>query len=154
MGGAIELLVEYPDQRKILLDSPDFIRPSVDEFLRMTSPVQNLARTTTRDVQIHETVIPEGQKVMLVYGAANRDEREFGDTSEVLDVRRQFKKMLSLGYGPHHCLGAAVARTIAWVTLECILSRFPNFTVNAAEGRFAPGSFVRRYEYLPFMATP
>ncbi len=154
LGGGVELLGECPDQRKALLDDPDLIRSSVDELLRMTSPVQNLARTTTRDVQIHDTVIPKGKKVMLVYGSANRDEREFGDSSEVLDVRREFKKMLSLGYGPHHCLGAAVARTMAWVTLECILSRFPNFTVNAAEGRFAPGSFVRRYEYLPFVATP
>ena len=116
----------------------------------MTSPVQNLARTTTRDVRIHDTVIPEGHKAILLYGSANRDEREFGPNSGVLNVRREFKKMLSLGYGPHHCLGAAAARTMAWTTLECILSRFPNFSVNADAGRFAPGSFVRRYEYLPF----
>ena len=154
LGGSVELLTEYPDQRKVLLDNPDLIRSSVDELLRMTSPVQNLARTTTRTVQIHNTVIPKGQKVMLVYGSANRDEREFGRDAEVLDVRREFKKMLSLGYGPHHCLGAAVARTMAWVTLECILSRFPNFSVSAEEGRFATGSFVRRYEYLPFVANP
>ncbi len=153
LSGAAELLTEYPDQRKILIENPDLIRPSVDELLRLTSPVQNLARTTTRDVQVHNTVIPEGQKVMLVYGSANRDEREFGNEAEILDVRRGFKKMLSLGYGPHHCLGAAVARTMAWTALECILMRFPNFSVNAEEGRFAPGSFVRRYEYLPFVAT-
>ena len=153
LSGAAELLTEYPDQRQILIENPDLIRPSVDELLRLTSPVQNLARTTTRDVQVHNTVIPEGQKVMLVYGSANRDEREFGNEAEILDVRRGFKKMLSLGYGPHHCLGAAVARTMAWTALECILMRFPNFSVNAEEGRFAPGSFVRRYEYLPFVAT-
>ncbi len=150
LGGAAELFTEYPAQRQILLDHPELVRLSVDELLRMTSPVQNLARTTTRDVRIHDTVIPEGRKVMLLYGSANRDEREFGPNSGVLDVRREFKKMLSLGYGPHHCLGAAAARTMAWITLECILSRFPNFSVNAAAGRFAPGSFVRRYEYLPF----
>ena len=154
LGGAVELLTQYPDQRQELVKNPDLIRSSVDELLRMTSPVQNLARTTTIDVQIHNTVIPKGQKVMLVYASANRDEREFGRNAKVLDVRREFKKMLSLGYGPHHCLGAAVARTMAWVALECILSRFPSFSVNAEEGRFAPGSFVRRYEYLPFVATP
>ena len=153
LSGAVELLTEYPDQRQVLIENPDLIRPSVDELLRLTSPVQNLARTTTCNVQVHNTVIPEGQKVMLVYGSANRDEREFGNDAEILDVRREFKKMLSLGYGPHHCLGAAVARTMAWTALECILMRFPNFSVNAEEGRFAPGSFVRRYEYLPFMAS-
>jgi len=153
LSGAVELLTEYPDQRQVLIENPDLIRPSVDELLRLTSPVQNLARTTTCNVQVHNTVIPEGQKVMLVYGSANRDEREFGYDAEILDVRREFKKMLSLGYGPHHCLGAAVARTMAWTALECILMRFPNFSVNAEEGRFAPGSFVRRYEYLPFMAS-
>jgi len=153
LSGAVELLTEYPDQRQVLIENPDLIRPSVDELLRLTSPVQNLARTTTCNVQVHNTVIPEGQKVMLVYGSANRDEREFGYDAEILDVRREFKKMLSLGYGPHHCLGAAVARTMAWTALECILMRFPNFSVNAEEGRFAPGSYVRRYEYLPFMAS-
>ena len=150
LGGATELLTEDPAQRQILLDHPELVRLSVDELLRMTSPVQNLARTTTRDVRIHDTVIPEGHKAILLYGSANRDEREFGPNSGVLNVRREFKKMLSLGYGPHHCLGAAAARTMAWTTLECILSRFPNFSVNADAGRFAPGSFVRRYEYLPF----
>ena len=87
--------------------------------------------------------------MLLLYGSANRDEREFGDDAEGLDVRRDLGRILSFGYGPHHCLGAAAARLQGKVVLERILHRFPDFSVDAEAGRFAPGAFVRRYEYLP-----
>ena len=61
--------------------------------------------------------------------------------------------MLSLGYGPHHCLGAAAARLQGRVAIEQLLQRFPDFEVDAAAGRFAAGAFVRRYEYLPITIT-
>ena len=153
LGGALELLTTNRNERTILIEDRTQIRESIDEFLRLTSPVQNLARTTTRDIEINGTTIPEGHKVMLLYGSANRDEREFGSDSESLNVRRKVKKMLSLGYGPHHCLGASVARTMGTIALECLLDRCPDFSVDAERGNFAPGSFVRRYEYLPFVAT-
>ncbi|MDH3707174.1 MAG: cytochrome P450, partial [Acidimicrobiia bacterium] len=105
LGGAAELLTAHRDQRRILVDDPTLIRGAVDEFLRLVSPVQNLARTTTRGVELHGVEIPEGVKVLLLYAAANRDEREFGPMAEQLDVRRERGRMLSLGYGPHHCLG-------------------------------------------------
>ena len=98
----------------------------------MTTPVQNLARTTTRPVALHGETIPADRKVMLLYGAANRDEREFGLDAEHLDVRRDVKRMLSFGYGAHHCLGAAAARLQAGVALERLLDRFPGFVVDAA----------------------
>ncbi|MEZ5167472.1 MAG: cytochrome P450 [Acidimicrobiales bacterium] len=74
LGGAAELLTAHPDQRRVLLDDPDLVTPAVDEFLRLTSPVQNLARTTTREVELHDRIIPAGVKVLLLYGSANRDE--------------------------------------------------------------------------------
>lgn len=154
LGGAAELLTNYPDQRAKLLADPSLVRPSVDEFLRLTSPVQNLARTTTSDVEVDGVAIPEGRKVMLLYGSANRDEREFGDTANELDVERDIDKMLSLGYGAHHCLGAAAARLQTGIALERLLARFPDFNVDAENGVFAPGSFVRRYESLPFTPGP
>jgi cytochrome P450 family 130 len=150
LGGAAELLTQHPDQRQALLDNRSLILPAVNEFLRLTTPVQNLARTTTRPVTLHGETIPEGRKVMLLYGAANRDEREFGPHAEQLDVRRDVKRMLSFGYGAHHCLGAAAARLQAGIALERLLDRFPRFAVDAAAGRFAPGPYVRRYESLPF----
>ncbi|MGI9600426.1 MAG: cytochrome P450 [Acidimicrobiales bacterium] len=149
LGGAAELLTDNRDQRQILIDDPTITRPAVDEFLRLTSPVQNLARTTTRPVVVDDVEIPAGVKVLLLYAAANRDEREFGPDAEALDVERNIARMLSLGYGPHHCLGAAAARMQAGVALEQLLARFPDFEVDAMAGQFAPGSFVRRYQSLP-----
>ncbi len=149
LGGAAELLTANPEQKQILLDDPSLVRPAVDEFLRLTTPAQNLARTTTRPVELHGREIPADVKVMLLYAAANRDDREFGPTAGELEVRRDIDRILALGYGTHHCLGAAVARLQGGIALEALLERFPDFRVDAAAGRFASGSFVRRYEYLP-----
>lgn len=77
LGGSLELLDRHRDQRQLLIEDPAGITPAVDELLRLTTPVQNLARTTTRPVEIHGVVIPADRKVMLLYGSANRDEREF-----------------------------------------------------------------------------
>ena len=150
LGGSAELLTDRRDQRQLLLDHPALLTDAVEELLRLTSPVQNLARTTTRDVEIRGVTVPAGERVLLLYGSANRDERAFGDDAGEFDVRRDIDKMLSLGYGAHHCLGASAARLQARVALDRLLDRFPDFEVDAPAGRFAPGGFVRRYESLPF----
>jgi hypothetical protein len=152
LGGALELLTRHPEQRALLLADPARIEPAVEELLRLTSPVQGLARTTTRDVALEGRTIPKGRKVLLLYAAANRDPREFGPDAEACDVTRRFKRTLAFGYGPHHCIGAAAARLQAKIALEELLARCPRFGVDAEAGRFAPGHFVRRYESLPFRA--
>ena len=68
------LLAQRPDQRRLLVDDPGLIPDAVEELLRLTSPVQGLARTTTRDVTIRDTTIPAGRRVLLLYGSANRDD--------------------------------------------------------------------------------
>jgi cytochrome P450 len=153
LGGTLELLTENLDQRALLLEDRGRIKPALEEFLRLTSPVQGLARTATRDVEIEGRTIPQGRKVMLLYGSANRDEREFGPTAEQCDVTRKVKRQLAFSYGPHHCIGAAAARLQARVAIEELLARCPDFSVDPQAGRFASGSFVRRYETLPFRAT-
>jgi len=153
LSGAAELLTANLDQREALIETPDAITQAVDEFLRLTSPVQNLARTTTRPVTVQDVEIPADKKVLLLYGSANRDEREFGPTAGDCEVGRPIPKMVAFSYGAHHCLGAAAARLQARVALEELLGRCPEFTVDAAAGRFAAGPFVRRYESLPFSAT-
>jgi len=152
LGGSAELLTRLPDQRRILLDAPEAIPNAVDEFLRLTSPVQGLARTATVDVELHGRVIPQDKKVLLLYGSANRDPAEFGPDAEECDVTRSINRMMSFGFGPHHCLGAAVARLQARVALEELLARCPRFVVDAERGQFASGPFVRRYASLPFTA--
>ena len=152
LGGAAELLTEHPDQRALLLEDPSLIENAVEEFLRLTSPVQGLARTTTRDVEVRGRTIPRGRKVLLAYASANRDPDEFGADAETLDVTRDIDRIMTFGYGAHHCLGAAAARLQARVALEELLGRYPDFSVDASAGEFASGHFVRRYATLPFSA--
>jgi cytochrome P450 len=149
LSAGLALLDGAPAQRRLLLDRPDLVPSAVEELLRLTSPVQGLARTATGDVVLHGTRIPAGRKVLLLYAAANRDPREFGPGAEELDVTRAPRTILTFGSGAHFCLGAAAARLMGRVVLEELLRRCPAFTVDAAAGRFAPGHFVRRYEALP-----
>lgn len=150
LGGSACLLTEHPAQRARLLAHRALIPNAVEELLRLTSPVQNLARTTTRDVTLHDVTIPAGTKVLLGYAAANRDEREFGPTAAAFDVGRQINKILSLSYGTHYCIGAAAARLQARVVLEELLARCPQFQVDVAAGTYAEGSYVRRHLTLPW----
>ena len=152
MGGAAELLTRHPDQRAVLLEDLERMKIAIEEFLRLTSPVQGLARMTTRDVEIEGKTIPRGRKVLLLYASANRDERELGPDAGECDVTRKINRHLSFSYGPHLCIGAAVARLQARIALEELLSRCPEFSVDPEGGRFAAGHFVRRYESLPFDA--
>jgi cytochrome P450 family 130 len=149
LSGSVVALTEHPDQRRLLLDDPGLIPGAVEELLRMTTPVQGLSRTTTREVELHGRRIAAGSKVHLLYGSGNRDPREFGPTADDLDVTRRFRRMLTFGNGPHHCIGAVAARLQARVALEELLRVVPAFEVDPSRGRFAPGPFVRRYESLP-----
>jgi len=153
LGVAAEMLTRHPDQRRALIDDPGRITGAVDEFLRVAAPVQGLARTATCDVRLHDRTIPAGSKTLLLYGSANRDPREFGPDAGSCDVSRAIPRMMSFGYGAHHCLGAAAARLQGRVTLEELLTRCPDFTVDADAGEFAQGNYVRRYRSLPFSAT-
>jgi len=122
-------------------------------MLRLTSPVQCLARTLTRESAVHGRTITEGRKVLLLYGSANRDPRMFGPDAEEFDILRGTRtkgRHLSFAVGPHHCLGAAAARLQARVVLQELLARFPRFTVAPEAGTFAVGHYTRRYATLPF----
>jgi cytochrome P450 len=103
-------------------------------------------------VTLRGRTIPAGRKVLLLYGSANRDDSQFGADAEELDLRRTIDRMLTFGYGAHHCLGAAAARLQARVALEELLRRCPDFEVDAAGGEFAAGNYVRRHSRLPFEA--
>jgi len=158
LAGAAELLSEYPDQRQRLIDDPSLIPGAVEEVLRLTSPVQGLCRVTRRDVTIrptdHEAVdLPMGTRVLLCYGAANRDPREFGPDAEAFDVGRRIKRLLTFSSGAHFCLGASVARLQGRVVIEELLRRCPDFSVDTGAATFADGAFTRRYDTLPFRAA-
>lgn len=152
LGGSVQLLQRHPDQRQLLVDNPELIRDAVEELLRLTSPVQGLARTTTRDVTIGDTTIPMGRKVLLLYGSGNRDERQFGPDAADLNVQRKPHQILTFSYGAHHCIGNQAARMQARVALQELLARCPNYTIDESGIRWAGGSYVRRPLSVPFTA--
>lgn len=152
LGGAAELFTSHPDQRRLLLNRPDLLPAAIEELLRLTSPVQCLARTLTSDTTVHGRTIPSGRKVLLLYGSANRDPREFGPGADEFEVERGSPgaRHLAFAIGPHHCLGAAATRLQARVVLHELLARFPRFAVDSQAGTFALGHYTRRYATLPF----
>ncbi|MCV7431127.1 cytochrome P450 [Mycolicibacterium bacteremicum] len=150
LGGSVQLLHRHPDQRRLLVENPELIAESVDEFLRLTSPVQGLARTATSDVTLGDTTIPTGRKVLLLYGSGNHDERQYGPDADDLDVRRRPRNILTFSHGAHHCLGAAAARMQSRVALEELLCRIPEFEVDLDHVVWAGGSYVRRPLSVPF----
>jgi cytochrome P450 len=153
LGGTAQLLHQRPDQRRLLVENPDLIPDSIDEFLRLTSPVQGLARTTTRDVTIGDTTIPAGRKVLLLYGSANRDEREFGQDAAELDIQRRPRNIMTFSHGAHFCLGAAAARMQSRVALTELMARCPDFEVDESGIVWAGGSYVRRPLSVPFRVS-
>ena len=169
LGGAAELLTTHPDQRRRLLDRPDLLPTAIEELLRLTSPVQCLARTLTSDTTVYGRTIPAGRKVLLLYGSANRDPRAFGRDADEFDILRGSPgglagglpgasagsapggaRHLAFAVGAHHCLGAAATRLQARIVLQELLARFPRFAVDPAAGTFALGHYTRRYATLPF----
>jgi cytochrome P450 len=149
LGGAVQLLHRNPAQRRLLIDRPELIPDAVEEFLRLTSPVQGLARTTTRDVTIAERTIPAGRKVMLLYASANRDERQYGPTAGELEVTRKPRSILTFSHGAHHCLGAAAARMQSRIALTELLIRCPDFEIDETRITWAGGNYVRRPVTVP-----
>jgi len=117
----------------------------------MTSPVQGLARSTTRDVTIGDTTIPAARRVLLLYGSANHDERQYGPDAGELDLTRRPRNIMTFSQGAHHCLGAAAARMQSRVALTELLARCPDFEVDEPAIVWAGGSYVRRPLSVPVM---
>lgn len=153
LGGSALLLTQHRDQRALLLEDQGKIPDAVEEFLRLTSPVQGLARTATRDVEIDGVTIPAGRKTLLLYASANRDHRQYGPEAEELDVLRRPSGIMSFSQGHHHCIGAAAARMQSRVVLEELLIRCPEFSVDCDAVEYAGGMYVRRPNHLPFVAA-
>ena len=135
--------------RERLVAEPALIPGALLEFLRLESSVQGLARMTTRPVVVGDTEIPEGVKVMMLYGSGNRDEREFGPDAARLDVTRDVKRHLAFSSGAHFCIGSHFARLQARVAFEELLARQPRIGVDTVAGRRLHSSFVRGWITLP-----
>ena len=148
IGWMGKLLADNPDQRRMLVKDPSLCANAVEECLRIEAPSPVQARVVTRDVQSYDRTVPEGAVILLVNGSATRDERVYADP-DTFDVRRDLQQRLSLGYGVHHCLGAAVARLEGQVALEELLARFPEWDVDLTQAEMVHTSTVRGFAKLP-----
>ena len=126
----MNLLARHPDQRKIWQDDLDAVTPTaVEEIVRMASPVPFMRRTATGEVSLSGHQFHEGDKVVMFYGAANRDPREF-EQPEQFDVLRTPNNHVGFGGpGPHFCLGAHLARRETAVAFRQLLTRLPDIEV-------------------------
>jgi cytochrome P450 len=131
-----------------LLKDPRLIPDAVEEAVRYATPLQVVGRTTSREVTLHGVTIPAGQRVFLVYGAANRDERQFPDPDR-FDVKRGRVRHLGFGEGMHGCLGAPLARLEVKVAAEEALPVLDDYTISGPPVRYrsTPNAYV--LEHLP-----
>jgi len=132
IANGIISLARFPDERRKLVREPARWPQALEEILRYVSPVQGLARATTRDVKVGDATLAKGDQVLLLYGSANHDETVFPDP-ERLDLDRPIKSHWTFGHGIHFCLGNAVARLETRVALESLLELAPDYQMDEAK---------------------
>jgi cytochrome P450 family 142 subfamily A polypeptide 1 len=143
LTGGCEALIRNPAQRRKLLADPSKIPAAVEEMLRWVTPIQNMNRTATRDTVLRGQRIREGDKLLLLYPSANRDERVFVEPFR-FDVERDPNPHVAFGFGAHFCLGASLARLELRVLFEELLARLPDLElVSDAPLRATPSNFIR-----------
>jgi cytochrome P450 len=148
IGWTGKVLAEHPDQRAMLVQDPTLIPNAIEELLRYEAPSPVQARYVMRDVEHHGQTVAAGSVILLLTASANRDDREFVDPDR-FDVTRKIDHHLSLGYGIHFCLGAALARLEGRVALQEVLKRFPTWEIDWPNAVQAHTSTVRGWEKLP-----
>lgn len=153
-GGMLELM-RHPEQRQLLLDDPSKIPTAVEEMLRWVSPIKNMNRTATRDVELRGQQIRKGDKLLLLYQSANRDERVFHEPNR-FDVERNPNEHVAFGgYGRHFCLGASLARLELRLFFEEVLPRLRDMEL--AEGAslaLRPSNFIAGLEEMQVQFSP
>ncbi|GAA3390523.1 cytochrome P450 [Cryptosporangium minutisporangium] len=152
-GGLYQLLAERDHWERLRADR-SLLPSAIEEMLRWVTPIRNMARTVTRDVTLHGRELRQGQKVLLLYPSANRDEAVFPDPFR-FDPARSPNNHLAFGIGPHFCLGASLARLELESVFTALLDRFPDLHLTGpGEPALRPAMFVSGYETLPVSFTP
>jgi cholest-4-en-3-one 26-monooxygenase len=151
ISGGLLALFEYPEQRQRLQADPALLPTAVEEILRWTSPVMHMARVATRDAELGGKQIKQGQKVVLWYPSANRDESVFPDPY-TFDLGRTPNDHIAFGIGEHFCLGAGFARLELRVMFEELLRRFPDIQQAGPAERLL-SNFIGGIKHLPVRYT-
>jgi cholest-4-en-3-one 26-monooxygenase len=149
ISGGIHQLLLHPDQWERLAKDPDARPAAVEEMLRWVSPIKNMVRTATRDVELCGQPVHEGDELMLLYPSANRDDDVFEDPFR-FDIARTPNEHVAFGFGTHFCLGASLARLEIAVMLEELLVRMPKLRVADpdADPEYRPANFISGLEHL------
>lgn len=158
IGNSVVALLDHHDQLDLLHRDPNLLPGALEELLRFTAAVPHATfRVTTAPVDLAGTVVPAGQQVLISLGAANRDPALVEDPDR-LDVTRPTGRHLAFGHGPHHCLGAPLARLEADVALGRLLGRFPDLRLAGARQELAwshgDGLVLRGLAALPVVLGP
>ena len=153
-SGGMLALIEHQDQLRKIQNDEGLLKPAIEEILRWTSPVIHFSRTATRDCELGDRQILEGEKVTIWYPSANRDESVFDDPFR-FDVRRSPNPHVAFGAGgPHFCLGANLARMEMRVAFEELLRRLPDMEYSRGGPVFQGSSLVRSCAEMWVKYTP
>jgi cholest-4-en-3-one 26-monooxygenase len=155
ISGGMEELLAHPDQMATLAKDPELMPGAVEEMLRWVTPIKNMARTATRDVELEGGNIKEGQELILLYPSANRDESVF-EQADQFDISRSPNPHMAFGFGAHFCLGNQLARLELKVMIDRVLQRLPDLHL-AVERDALPrraANFVSGLDEMPVAFTP
>ena len=153
LGNLADQLTREPAVRARLAADPALVPRAIEEMLRFDTSTHMMARTLTRDVELHGRRMEAGRKVALLLASANRDERRWHDPDR-FDLDRDPSDHVAFGFGLHFCLGAALARLEARVALEELLARLPDFAVQRSGLVRVHSGNVRGYGVVPIRFTP
>jgi len=151
ISGGVLALAEHPDQRARLAADSGLLPVAIEEILRWTSPVLHMARVATRDCELRGVSIARGQKVVVWYPSANRDEDVFAEPDR-FDVARDPNEHLAFGHGEHFCLGASLARLELRVMFEELLRRLPDLRLAGPAERLH-STFIGGIKHMPVEFT-
>jgi cytochrome P450 len=153
LGNALVALARWPEQRSLLRGRPDLVGNAVEELLRYDPSVQVSGRRATADISAGGVTIPNGATIGLMIGAANHDARKWPDPG-LLRLDRDDPKPISFGFGPHYCLGAALARMELRAALPPLLDRLGDYSVAADRVQWKHSFALRGPIALPINPRP
>jgi cytochrome P450 len=150
LSGSQRYLLERRDLWEQLGAAPEMITSAVEQLLRFVSPALWISRLPAEDIELDGQVLRKGTRLQLGIGAANHDPDEFPNP-EQLDFSRPKVNSLAFGYGPHFCLGAALARLETQVALSRLLERIPQIQLGTGHFEYRPLYFLRSLKSLPII---